>query len=83
MRTWQIQEARSQFSALVDEALEHGPQRITRHGRKAVVVVSEEEWERLSNAVPAFGRMLADCPLEDDDLPTRRPARAVRGGAFE
>lgn len=83
MRTWQLQEARSQFSTLVDEALEHGPQRVTRHGRAAVVVVSEEEWRRLSTAVPSFGRLLADCPLGDDDLPARRPARALRGGTFE
>lgn len=83
MRTWQLQEARSQFSALVDEALEHGPQRVTRHGRKAVVVVSEEEWDRLQGAVPSFGTLLAQCPLDEGDLPPRRPARALRGGPFE
>jgi antitoxin Phd len=46
MRTWQLQTARSRFSELFDAALGSGPQRVTRHGRQAVVIVSEEEWAR-------------------------------------
>ena len=39
MRSWQLQQARGQFSSLVDAALTEGPQRVTRRGRQAVVVV--------------------------------------------
>jgi antitoxin Phd len=83
MRTWQLQEARSRFSELVSEALMHGPQRVTRHGKSAVVVVSEERWQEVTNRIPSFGRMLAECPLEPDDLRKRRPARVLRSDMVE
>jgi antitoxin Phd len=83
MRTWQLQEARSHFRDLVDEALDHGPQRITRHGKPAVVVVSEAEWNRLTRDRPSFGTFLAECPMTTDDLPARRPARAIRRRMFD
>ena len=70
MRTWQLQEARSRFSELVSAALARGPQRVTRHGKAAVIVVSRK--------IPSFGRLLAQCPLDPEDLAERQPARALR-----
>ena len=46
MRSYPLHEARSGFSKLFDRALQGEPQRITRYGRDAVVIVSEAEWER-------------------------------------
>lgn len=81
MRTWQLQQARSRFKDLIDEAVGRGPQRVTRRGKAAVVVVSEEEWQRVTRNVPSFGRLLAACPLDGDELPRRRPARVLRSRA--
>jgi len=78
MRTWQLQHARRHMKDLLDAATTDGPQRVTRHGAKAVVVVAEEEWQRATTRVPSFGRLLAQCPLEEGDLPPRRSARVVR-----
>jgi prevent-host-death family protein len=78
MRTWQLQEARSRFSELVSAALTHGPQRVTRHGKAAVIVVSEADWEEVIRKIPSFGRLLAQCPLDPEDLAERQPARALR-----
>lgn len=83
MRTWQLQEARSRFKALFDEALDRGPQRVTRHGKTAVIVVSEAEWDRVIRTVPTFGKLLAECPLDQDDLPYRRTARVIRDRSFD
>jgi prevent-host-death family protein len=83
MRTWQLQEARRRFSELVSEALTRGPQRVTRHGKTAVIVVSEDEWNGITRKIPSFGRLLAECPLEPEDLPDRQPARALRGDLAE
>jgi prevent-host-death family protein len=83
MRTWQLQEARRRFSELVSEALARGPQRVTRHGKTAVIVVSEDEWNGITRKIPSFGRLLAECPLEPEDLPDRQPARALRGDLAE
>jgi prevent-host-death family protein len=46
VRTWQLRDARANFSTLVDKAISDGPQIVTRNGKKAVVVVSIEEWMR-------------------------------------
>ena len=38
--TWQLQEAKSKFSQLVEDAMHKEPQIVTKHGDKAVVVLS-------------------------------------------
>ncbi len=45
--SWQLQEAKNRFSEVVEEALTHGPQTVTRHGREVVVVLSMEEYRRM------------------------------------
>jgi antitoxin Phd len=73
MREIQLRDAKASLSAVVDEAMQGKPAIITRHGKRQVVVVSYEEWERLST-VPSFGRLLMAAPLTPDDLPRRNKA---------
>jgi len=70
MREIQLRDAKAGLSAVVDEAVQGKPAIITRHGKPQVVVISYEEWERLSH-VPTFGRLLMAAPLTADDLPSR------------
>lgn len=70
MREIQLRDAKANLSAVVDEAMEGNPAVITRHGKRQAVVLSYEEWERLSH-VPTFGRLLMAAPLASDDLPGR------------
>ena len=63
MREIQLRDAKASLSAVVDEAMQGKPAVITRHGKRQVVVVSYEEWERLSH-VPTFGRLLMSAPLK-------------------
>ena len=46
-QAWRLQDAKSQFSALVDNALRGVPQHVTRRGKQAVVVLSEKDFEAL------------------------------------
>ena len=66
----QLREAKATLSAVVDEAKQGHPSIITRHGRREAVVLGFEEWERLSK-VPSFGWLLAQAPLEPDDVAER------------
>ena len=70
MREIQLRDAKANLSAVVDDAIQGKPAVITRHGKRQAVVVSYEEWERLST-VPSFGRLLMSTPLEPLDLPKR------------
>jgi prevent-host-death family protein len=45
--TWQIQTAKAQFSEVFRRARTEGPQRITRQGKEGVVMISDEQYDRL------------------------------------
>lgn len=46
--SWQLQEAKARFSELFRRARSEGPQVITRQGKEAVVMISDEQYERLA-----------------------------------
>jgi antitoxin Phd len=70
MKEIQLRDAKANLSAVVDEAVQGKPAVITRHGKKQAVVVSYEEWQRLSH-VPSFGRLLMAAPLARSEVPKR------------
>jgi prevent-host-death family protein len=47
---WRLQDAKAQFSELVDNALRGVPQHVTRRGKQAVVVLSEQDFEALRHS---------------------------------
>ncbi len=59
MKTYPINEARADFSKLIDRALAGEPSRITRYGKEAVVIVSEEAWRAHAKSAPTLGALLA------------------------
>lgn len=61
-RHWQVQEAKARFSALV-RAAASGPQTITVRGRRAAVVLSAKDFDRLKRPRPSFAEFLAASPL--------------------
>ena len=72
MREIQLRDAKASLSAVIDDAVRGEPAIITRHGKPQAVILSFEEWERLSQ-VPSFGRLLMAAPISPDDLPERDP----------
>lgn len=79
MTTWQLQDAKNRFSAVVDAALTGEPQEVTRRGKPVVVVVAFEDYQRLckSNAedAPSFVDHLLAIPRGSDDDGFELPAR--------
>lgn len=55
---WRLQDAKAKFSVLVDNALRGVPQHVTRRGKQAVVVLSEQDFEALRRG--AAGRAAKD-----------------------
>lgn len=41
---WQMQDAKARFSTLVARAMSGKPQCVTRHGKEAVLVISDEDF---------------------------------------
>lgn len=78
MREIQLKDAKATLSAVVDQAVRGNPAIITRHGRKEAVVLSFDEYQKLSH-VTSFGRLLAAFPGAESDIPPRSntPSRTV------
>ena len=64
MAEWPLQDAKNKFSALVNAAIAGEPQRVTRRGQAAVVVLAVEEYERLRSLEKAQAPSLAELLLE-------------------
>ena len=45
---WRLHEAKARFSELFRRTLDDGPQRVSRRGGEAVVVVRAEEFDRMT-----------------------------------
>jgi antitoxin Phd len=59
MQTWQLQEAKSRFSEVVDMTLKQGPQLVTRRGHDAVVILSASDYQRMIGAPSLLGTLLS------------------------
>ena len=68
----QLQDAKSKFSELVDRAMAHGVQIITRRGRKAVVIMPYTEYERLTRQSGSLSQFLLTSPLAGSELTVER-----------
>lgn len=80
---WRLQDAKARFSEVVREAQQRGPQRVTLHGKDAVVIVGADEFDRLQR--PITGRdivaALAASPLaevEFDRLTVKSRVRDIK-----
>jgi prevent-host-death family protein len=66
MAAWQLQEAKTRLSELIEDAHSEGPQIITRHGAERAVVLSIEEYRSLTAQEPDFLAYLLGGPKVDD-----------------
>jgi prevent-host-death family protein len=68
MIRWQLQDARNRLSELVRKARAEGPQVITLRGRDAVVVVSANEFGKLSRPRGSLVDFFRKSPLAGMNL---------------
>jgi antitoxin Phd len=72
---WQVQTAKAKFSEVFRLARTEGPQRITRQGREAVVMISGEQYDRLtqkSRRPKGLVQFFRESPLFGVDLDLER-----------
>ena len=71
LAAWKLEDAKARFSELVRRARTEGPQRVTRRGRHAVVVIAVDDLERLPPEPagrPNLVEFLRDTALGELDL---------------
>jgi len=73
MATWQVQQAKTRFSELIEDAQTKGPQIITKHGTETAVVLSIAEFKAWKKQDATAGKpslaefLLSQPPLAEDD----------------
>lgn len=65
---WQLREAKGNFSQLIKRAAGGDPQTVTVHGRPTAVVVSVEEYDRLTRRRSKLSSALLQPDLAAEDL---------------
>jgi prevent-host-death family protein len=65
MARWQVQEAKTRFSEVIEKAQKKGPQIITRHGTERAVVLSIAEYRALTAHKPNLREYLLGGPKVD------------------
>jgi prevent-host-death family protein len=65
---WQLQDAKNQFSKVVQLARSEGPQVVTVRGERAAVVISSIDYDSLQGDRPNFVDDLLSGPGWDDEL---------------
>lgn len=68
MASWAVAEAKAKFSEVVEQALNEGPQEITRNGKQAVTVIATKELEKLRNPKQSLSEFLLNSPLRGSGL---------------
>ncbi len=87
MKSHSLHQARADFSKLFEQVLSGEPQRITRHGKESIVLVSETDWMAMPKTVPTLGSLLAQYGRARGfgDIQSERPFSQKRplGSDFE
>jgi prevent-host-death family protein len=71
-REWPVADAKGHFSEMIDRALSEGPQVVTRKGKRTVVVVPVEEWERRLKRQGNLAEFFASSPLRSSNMKVER-----------
>lgn len=67
---WHLQDAKNNFSKVVQKAINEGPQTVTLRGKPAVIVSSVEDYEKSDRPKPkkSLGEFLLEGPAWDGDF---------------
>lgn len=77
-KVWQLQEAKNKFSSLVNKARTDGPQIVTKHGKGSVVVLSFEDYQKMSRQKLDLVSFLKNSPLFNIDIDLSRDKSTSR-----
>ncbi len=72
MHSWQLQEAKAHLSELVRNTKTEGPQEISVRGKPTAVVLSQEDFQRLTAPKQSLSEFIQGSPLAGLDFDLER-----------
>lgn len=78
LHCWQLQEAKNKLSQLIDDAVQSGPQLITRRGAEVAIVLSYEDYQKLVGPSQKLSDFFRNSPLAEAELDLSRDRSSLR-----
>ena len=78
IQTWQLQEAKNKLSRVVDNAVNSGPQIITRRGVEVAIVISYAEYQKMVASQGSLVDFFRESPLVGLELDVERDKSGIR-----
>ena len=69
---WQLQDAKSKFSQLVESAMHNAPQIVTKHGNNAVVILSFDEYKKMIKPKQDIVSFFRNSPFHNSEVEITR-----------
>ena len=80
IRSWQLQEAKNKFSRVVQDAVNEGPQIITKRGVEVAIIISYAEYQKMIASRGKLSTFFQDSPLVGVELELTRDKSEAREG---
>lgn len=78
IQSWQLQEAKNKLSRVVENAVNSGPQIITKHGVEVAIVLSFAEYQKMVASRGKLSTFFRDSPLAGVELDLARDKSEIR-----
>ena len=78
IQSWQLQEAKNKFSRVVENAVNEGPQIITKRGVEVAIVISYADYQKMSASRGKLSTFFRDSPLVGIELDLARDKSDAR-----
>jgi len=78
MRQWQLQEAKAKFSEVVKLANKEGPQEITMRGQPTAILISLDDFKKISEKKPSLVSLMRSSPLVGINIDLQRDQSLTR-----
>jgi antitoxin Phd len=72
LKKWKLQDAKNHFSEVVEDAINEGPQEVTKRGEHAVVILSFATYQELIKPKQDLISFFRNSPLWGEDLDLER-----------
>lgn len=77
-KVWSLQDAKNKFSQMVKEAQKIGPQVVTKRGIETVIVISMNDYKKLTKPKTNLVEFFKKSPLYGIDLDVKRSKESSR-----
>ena len=78
IKTWQLQEAKNKLSQVVDDAVNSGPQIITKRGTEVAIVLSYASYQKMVASRGRLSEFFRESPLVEVEMDLDRDKSAAR-----